>query len=133
MRAAAISHAAAERLGWTRTDPRPWGKCAARWEHVDGWQLAHSGHPTDLRPWSLWDPTGDQHTDGALHGDPTAGRNWSRLDVVMRYVAGVAAAAKLAAAIEAAPLIARRVIAGERYEIRVGRLEQLDLFAAGAA
>jgi len=46
------------RAGWTRTDPRPWGKCSARWEHVRGWLLEHCGHPTAHWPWLLVAPDG---------------------------------------------------------------------------
>lgn len=132
-RAAAISHAAAARLGWTRIDPRPWDKTGARWEHRDGWQLAHSGHPTDIRPWSLWDPSGAQHTTGALTGDPTTGANWHRLDAAMAYVAGVVSAEAIERSDQRPPRprrTATHVIGGERYDVVVG---QLELFAGGAA
>lgn len=46
------------RAGWTRTDPRPWGKLGARWEHVAGWTLEHCGHPTAHYPWLLVAPDG---------------------------------------------------------------------------
>lgn len=46
------------RRGWERTDPRPWGKCSARYEHERGGVVAHCGHPTANHPWDAWDPDG---------------------------------------------------------------------------
>jgi hypothetical protein len=72
--------------GWTRTDPRPWTKLRARWQHVSGWRLEHCGHPTALRPWALYDPTGDMVLTGAVHG-PGLGTAWPNLATAMAYVA----------------------------------------------
>jgi hypothetical protein len=49
--------------GWTRIDPRPWGKLGAVWRRDDGaFLLVHGSHPTALRPWMLFDGEGNEVT-----------------------------------------------------------------------
>lgn len=78
-----MSHARAARLGWTRVDPKPWGKLDARWRHESGWTLEHCGHPTALWPWDLHDPKGRRHLAAPR-------RAWTTLEQAMGYVAGLA-------------------------------------------
>lgn len=77
--------------GWTRVDPRPWGKLRAQWEHRAGWRLEHCGHPTALHPWALYDPSGEMHCTGGAGPakNPAFGTAWNSLDDAGRYVAGV--------------------------------------------
>ena len=80
--------------GWTRTDPRPWTKLAARWEHTSGWKLDHCGHPTALWPWALYAPSGDMVRMGVKYATPpnaASGRAWPDLAAAMSYVAEVEA------------------------------------------
>ena len=89
MRPTPISPRQATALGWTRVDPRPWGKLAARWEHRDGWKLHHCGHPTANWPWALYDPKGRMHLLGAAVNavpQPTHGYAWPNLREAMTYV-----------------------------------------------
>jgi hypothetical protein len=81
-----ISHLEAQRRGWQRTDPRPWTKLTARWQHAAGWHLAHCGHPTALWPWSLYAPDGTMHRTGARRGKPEIGQGWGTLREAMEYV-----------------------------------------------
>jgi len=84
-----ISPALAAELGWTRVDPRPWGKVTARWEHRGGWRLEHCGHPTALRPWILTAPDGREVRTGVWVGmSREHGTTWERLARAMIWVAG---------------------------------------------
>lgn len=83
-----ISKKRKARDGWRRIDPRPWGKCAARWEHVDGWKLSHCGHPTALHPWELRAPDGVMVLTGVMNGGAWYhGTAWNTLDDAMQWVA----------------------------------------------
>lgn len=82
------------RAGWTRTDPRPWTKTAARWAHVAGWRLEHCGHPTATYPWALYAPAGWMVRTGVLHGNAAHGGAWSTLETAMGFVAAVIAGAR---------------------------------------
>jgi hypothetical protein len=87
-----ISHKEMAKLGWTRTDPRPWGKLQAVWEHRDGWRLRHCGHPTANQPWALYDPKGAFIRTGVLYAkppDPTKGTAWRNLRAAAEYVASL--------------------------------------------
>jgi hypothetical protein len=49
--------------GWTRIDPRPWGKLGAVWRRDHGGlELHHCSHPTALRPWFIVDGKGARVT-----------------------------------------------------------------------
>ena len=140
-----ISHGAANRLGWYRLDARPWRKTSARWGHVSGYQLTHCGHPTALYPWQLFHPDGHEVGTGALKGKPRTGNSWANLAQPMIYVHGLAPSPRYRIHVgaggevhvedlDAAPVtVAVHERGGERMEVRVGRLEQLELFAGGAA
>ena len=79
-------------LGWTRVDPRPWGKCQARWGHTSGWRLHHCGHPTANYPWALFAPSGAMILTGARHhGDASLGRAWPDLRSAAAFVSEVLA------------------------------------------
>jgi hypothetical protein len=73
--------------GWSRVDPKPWGKCNAVWQHVSGWRLEHCGHPTALWPWALFNPKGKLILTGVLAGyPPDHGLAWSTLEQAFGYV-----------------------------------------------
>lgn len=75
MRTPGVSHKRAAELGWTRVDPKPWGKLAARWLHTSGYRLEHCGHPTALRPWALYEPGPDGRmvlTGAEWEGQPSS-------------------------------------------------------------
>lgn len=88
MRDVPISHKQMGAQGWTRVDPKPWGKLNARWEHSAGWRLFHCGHPTAHWPWALYDPRGRQHCMGlAVSGSrPTFGCAFDSLCRAATYV-----------------------------------------------
>jgi hypothetical protein len=80
--------------GWTRIDPRPWSKVRARWRHATGWRLEHCGHPTALRPWALYAPSGEMILTGVLNTpvpDPRLGTAWVTLGDAMRFVSDLLA------------------------------------------
>lgn len=89
MRRPRISSAELARRGWTRVDARPWSKLTARWEHRDGWRLAHCGHATALHPWVLYAPSGQVILRGAAGPFRRAdfGTAWNDLEEVTAYVA----------------------------------------------
>lgn len=81
------SHSHMASLGWTRVDPRPWGKLNACWTHVKGWELRHCGHPTALTPWALYGPHGGMiRTGAAICGNPDFGTAWPDLLTAAEYV-----------------------------------------------
>lgn len=81
-----ISHHEAKALGWTRTDPKPWSKLRAVWQHENGWTIQHCGHPTALTPWDLHDPDMIRHKTGALQKNIDHGTAWYSLAAAMDYV-----------------------------------------------
>ena len=92
MRLPAPSAKAMAAAGWTRVDPRPWGKCSARWVHSRGWRIEHCGHPTANHPWVLYAPDGRMILTGVQYGNPpTYGTAWNSLADVIEWVASAAA------------------------------------------
>jgi hypothetical protein len=87
----------AERLGWIRTDPRPWSKCSARWVHRTGWRLEHCGHPTANWPWALYHPDGRFVGTGMVgpFQRPDFGGGWPSLAEAMDLVARVECGAEV--------------------------------------
>lgn len=87
----ALSPSAMAAYGWTRVDPRPWGKCSARWTHPKGWRLEHCGHPSALWPWALYNPAGELILTGAAGplANPRFGTGWPTLATAAAYVARV--------------------------------------------
>lgn len=75
-------------LGWTRIDPRPWGKLQAHWTHRSGWVLRHCGHPTAHWSWMLFDPKGRWHMQGLYSSGtrPTYGYCFGDLHTATDYV-----------------------------------------------
>jgi len=90
-------------LGWTRIDPRPWGKCQARWVHTSGWQLSHCGHPTANYPWALNAPSGAYVWSGAVNGDASLGGGWTDLRTAGAFVFEVLAGTRTFREPEAEP------------------------------
>ena len=85
----AISHAQMHKLGFERTDPKPWGKLDARWRNKEGWCIDHCGHPTALRPWAVYDPEGGMHCTGGQPqhgGNPSNGTAWPSLADAAWYI-----------------------------------------------
>lgn len=80
--------------GWTRTDPRPWGKCNARWRGPAGWRVEHCGHPTANHPWALYAPSGMMVLAGVQDGFPADhGHAWDTIGDVIAWVASAPARA----------------------------------------
>jgi hypothetical protein len=69
----------AAELGWTCVHRNSVIAKATRWQHRDGWTLAHCGHPTALYPWVLRDP------QGGMVLAPN-GRAWASLPDAMQHV-----------------------------------------------
>lgn len=90
MRRKSLSSAELARRGWKRSDPKPWRtKLDARYEHVDGWKLAHCGHPTAHHPYLLTDPLGRVVLTGAHFGrsrNPEFGTAFDTLRDASDYV-----------------------------------------------
>lgn len=86
----ALSQKRAQALGWTRRagDGR-YG--SANYQHRDGWNVNHCGHPTALWPWLLIDPDGDIVLMGARGPwrNPTYGTAWTSVEDAINYVAEI--------------------------------------------
>jgi hypothetical protein len=101
-----LSRAQVASAGWTRVDPRPWGKLHARWRHPSGWRLEHCGHPTALSPWALYSPAGEMVGTGALYAtppNPRYGTAWHSLAEAIPFVADVLAGRRVVPGLSLAP------------------------------
>lgn len=86
-----ISSKQLEAAGWRRVTDVHLGKLSARYEHRDGWQIQHCGHPTANWPNLLIDPNGEWVLGGAagVYKNPDYGRAWPTVRQAVDFVATI--------------------------------------------